>query len=33
VHWFRSDGALTVDEVATEYSDFALGLVYGPKRR
>ena len=33
VHWFRPDGALTVDEVATEYSDFALGLVYGPKRR
>ena len=30
VHWFRPDGALSIDEVASEYSDFALGLVHGP---
>jgi len=30
VHWFRPDGALSIDEVAGEYSDFALGLVHGP---
>jgi CTP:molybdopterin cytidylyltransferase MocA/AcrR family transcriptional regulator len=32
VHWFRPDGALSIDEVATEYSDFALGIVRGPAR-
>ena len=30
VHWFSPGGALSIDEVAREYSDFALGLVRGP---
>jgi AcrR family transcriptional regulator len=29
VHWFRPRGALSIDQVAAEYSDFAIGLVHG----
>jgi len=32
VHWFRPEGALSIDEVAEEYSDYALGLVLGADR-